>query len=54
VQSFTISSDAGLPARIELPASQTSLSFRDAAGNCYAAENNILELPAGKFQLTAI
>ena len=54
VQEFTISSDAGLPARLELPTTQKCLSFRDDAGNIYTAENKILELPAGKFHLTAM
>ena len=54
VRELTVSSDAGLPARIELPASQKALSFRDDAGNTYTATNKLLELPAGKFRLTAI
>jgi len=54
VRELTVSSDAGLPARIELPASQKCLTFRDTEGNTYTAENNILELPAGKLRLTAV
>ena len=54
VREFTVVSNAGLPARVELPATQKLLTFRDDAGNTYTAEQGVLTLPAGKLHLTAV